>query len=164
VRSISWGATRKGARNGEKSPATGAGAWKAAAELATDGPFVRGFEIYESLAPEALQEELPATTTLARKTADVKRAVRFLLQDARGNGCWDDSNYNFGGEDSLPNVYMAGTALAALALREWGDPAEVKTAVERAEKYMRDENSHPGSDSDEIVWAARVPAAVTSRK
>src|SRR5262249_31840014 len=30
-------------------------AWKAAAELARDGPFVRGFEIYEKLPAEALE-------------------------------------------------------------------------------------------------------------
>ena len=147
------GRDEEGRAEWRKIAGDGRWAWKAAAELARDGPFVRGFEIYESLPPEALQEELPANTTLARKTADVKRAVRYLLQTQRGNGCWDDSNYNFGGEDSLPNVYMAGTALAALALREWGDSAEVKTAVERAEKYMRDETHIAGSDSDEIVWA-----------
>ncbi|MBI4565554.1 MAG: hypothetical protein HY716_12740 [Planctomycetes bacterium] len=128
-------------------------AWKAAAELDRDGPFVRGFEIYESLPPEALAEELPSNTTVACKSALVKRAVRYLIQTQRGSGRWDDSHYNFGGEDSLPNVYMAVTALAAVALREWGDPKQIQTTIERAEKYMRDESNIAVKDRDEIVWA-----------
>jgi hypothetical protein len=127
-------------------------AWKAAAELAREGPFVRGFEIYEAL-PAAALEGLPSSTTLPVKKADVGRAVRFLLQTQRANGSWDDSNYNFGGDDSLPNVYMAGTAIAAMALREWGKADEVKPALERAEAYMRDETKVAAKDRDEIAWA-----------
>jgi len=107
-------------------------AWKAAAELARDGPFVRGFEIYEDLPAGALKDELPTTTTLPREKPDIDRAVRFLLQHQLNNGSWDDSQYNFGGDGSLPNVYMADTALAALALRAWGDPEQIKTAIVRA--------------------------------
>jgi hypothetical protein len=128
-------------------------AWKAAAELARDGPFVRGFELYESLPPEALKDELPSTSTLPRTTADTARAVRYLLQTQRNNGVWDDSHYNFGGDDSLPNVYMAGTALAALALRAWGDPKQIETAITRAEAYMKDEKRLAEDDADEIAWA-----------
>ncbi len=127
-------------------------AWKAAAELARDGPFVRGFEVHGPLPPEAL-EGLPSGTTLPAEKADVPRAVRFLLGMQRGHGGWDDSNYNFGGDDSLPNVYMAVTALAALAIREWGEPERVRPALERAEKYMRDESRVAEGDDDEIVWA-----------
>lgn len=147
------GRDEEGRAEWKKITGDGRWAWKAAAELDRDGPFVRAFEIYESLPPEAFQEELPSHTTLPRKAPDVKRAIRFLLQTQRGNGCWDDSNYNFGGEDSLPNVYMAGTALAALALREWGAPAEIAPALERAEKFMRDEAHTAPNDRDEIVWA-----------
>lgn len=128
-------------------------AWKAAAELARDGPFARGFEIYEALPPEALKEGLPATSTLPRERADVARAVRFLLQTQRNNGVWDDSAYNFGGDDSLPNVYVAGTALAALALRTWGDPKQIETAIIRAEAYLKDEKRIAEDDDDEIAWA-----------
>jgi hypothetical protein len=127
-------------------------AWKAAAELARDGPFVRGFEIHEALPADALAD-LPGGTTVPRKAADVGRAVRFLLRTQRGTGVWDDSNYNFGGDDSLPNVYMAVTALAALALRECGDPAEVKVALARAESYLKKEDKIAADDTDEIVWA-----------
>jgi hypothetical protein len=128
-------------------------AWKAAAELAREGPFVRGFELHESLPPEALKDELPATSTLPRAQADVARAVRFLLQTQRNNGVWDDSTYNFGGDDSLPNVYAAGTALAALALRAWGDPKQIETAIIRAEAYLKDEKRIAEDDDDEIAWA-----------
>ncbi|HXX92407.1 MAG TPA: hypothetical protein VEN81_02160, partial [Planctomycetota bacterium] len=126
--------------------------WKAAAELARDGPFVRGFEIYEKLPPEAL-EGLPASTTLPAKKAAIGRAVRYLLQTQRATGAWDDSNYNFGGDESLPNVYMAGTALAAMALRDWGKPEEVRGALEKAEAYMKDEARIAMKDREEIAWA-----------
>src|SRR5262245_20607488 len=128
-------------------------AWKAAAELSREGPFVRGFEIYESLPPEALADELPSTSTLPRAKADVARAVRFLLQTQKNNGVWDDSNYNFGGDRSLPNVYVADTALAALALRAWGEPKEIETAITRAEAYMKDEKRIAEDDTQEIAWA-----------
>ncbi|MBI3856447.1 MAG: hypothetical protein HY293_12240 [Planctomycetes bacterium] len=128
-------------------------AWKAAAELARDGPFVRGFEIYESLPPEALKDDLPSTSTLPRAKPDAARAVRFLLQTQRNNGVWDDSNYNFGGDGSLPNVYVADTALAALALRAWGEPAQIETAITRAEAYLKDEKRIAEGDTQEIAWA-----------
>jgi hypothetical protein len=126
--------------------------WKAAAELARDGPFVRGFEIYEKL-PAAALEGLPISTTLPAKEPNVARAVRFLLQTQKADGSWDDSNYNFGGDESLANVYMAGTALAAMALRECGKPDEVKRALEKAEALMRDETKIAHKDQNEIAWA-----------
>jgi hypothetical protein len=132
---------------------SGRWAWKAAAELARDGPFVRGFEIYESLPPEAFKDDLPSTSTLPREKPDVARAVRFLLQHQLNSGYWDDSQYNFGGDGSLPNVYMADTALAALALRAWGDPEQIKTAITRAEAYMRNEEHISADDNQEITWA-----------
>ena len=39
-------------------------------------------------------------------------SVRYLLRMQRENGSWDDSWYDFGGLDSMPNVYMAIPALA----------------------------------------------------
>jgi hypothetical protein len=140
------------AREEWKKLKEGRWAWKAAAELARDGPFVRGFEIYEALPADALPE-LPTSTTVPRKAADPARAVRYLLQTQRRSGRWDDSHYNFGGDDSLPNVWMAGTALAALALREWGEPEAVKRAILRAEAYLKDESKIAADDTDEIAWA-----------
>jgi hypothetical protein len=123
--------------------------WKAAAELARDGPFVRGFEVHEALPPGAL-EGLPTSTTLPRKAADPARAVRYLAGMQRKSGAWDDSHYHFGGDDSLPNVWMAVTALAAHALREWGGPDDT---IKRAEGYLKDEKKIAEKDDDEIVWA-----------
>jgi hypothetical protein len=125
------------------------GRWaaKAAAELARDGPFVRGFEVFETLPP---LEGLPSSTTLPRKDVDPARGVRYLAGTQRKSGVWDDSHYNFGGDDSLPNVWMAVTALAALALREWNGP---ERAIGRAEAYLKDESKIAGDDTDEIAWA-----------
>lgn len=131
---------------------SGRWAWKAAAELARDGPFVRGFEIYESLPPAAFKDELPASTTLPCAKPEIARAVRFLLQHQLNGGYWDDSQYNFGGDGSLPNVYMADTALAALALRAWGDPEQIRTAIIRAEAYMKNEEHIAADDTQEITW------------
>jgi hypothetical protein len=128
-------------------------AWKAAAELARDGPFVRGFEIYESLPAAAFKDELPSTSTLPAEKPEIARAIRFLLQHQLNSGYWDDSQYNFGGDGSLPNVYMADTALAALALRAWGDPEQIKTAITRAEAYMKEESHIAADDNQEITWA-----------
>lgn len=127
------------------------GRWaaKAAAELARDGPFSRGFEIHEALPADAL-EGLPTSSTLPRKSADPARAVRYLVGMQRTSGVWDDSHYHFGGDDSLPNVWMAVTALATLALREWGGP---ERAIARAEAYMKDESKIAAADTDEIAWA-----------
>lgn len=125
------------------------GRWaaKAAAELARDGPFVRGFEVFETL--PAL-EGLPTSTQLSRKDVDPARGARYLAQTQRMSGVWDDSHYNFGGDDSLPNVWMAMTALATLALREWNGS---ERAIGRAEAYMKDESKIAADDSDEIAWA-----------
>jgi len=120
------------------------------------------FEIYESLPPEALQEELPATTTLARKTADVKRAVRFLLQTQRGNGAGTTRTTTSGARFAAERLHGPDGA-GALALREWGDPAEVKTAVERAEKYMRDETHIAGATATRSSGRTRTGCS-TSRK
>jgi hypothetical protein len=125
------------------------GRWaaKAAAELDRDGPFSRGFEVYEQFPP---LEGLPTSSGRARATADPARAVRFLAGTQRASGVWDDSHYNFGGDDSLPNVYMAVTALAALALREWKGP---EAAIARAEAWLKDDTKLAVADHDEIAWA-----------
>ncbi len=113
-------------------------AWKASAELSKDGPFVRGFEVYTSIVEKA----------------DVSAALRYLLSMQRSHGGWDDSNYNFGGDDSLPNVWMAESALVALALHTWRETdSRIPKALERAEVYLGDESKIARNDTDEIVWA-----------
>ena len=116
-------------------------AWKASAELAGDGPFVHGFEVFTS----------PRKTM---KKVTVEPALTYLLSMQRSHGGWDDSWYNFGGDDSLPNVYMASTALISLALLEWKEKnPHIEEALVAAEKYMRDESNVAHEDKDEILWA-----------
>lgn len=116
-------------------------AWKASAELAGDGPFVRGFEVF-------------TTPRGPVKKITVEPALEFLLSMQRAHGGWDDSWYNFGGDDSLPNVYMASTALISLALLEWKEKnRRIEGALAAAEKFMRDESRIAHDDKDEILWA-----------
>lgn len=131
-------------------------AWKADAELRRFGPFVREFESPEYL-PEGAAGELPTSTQkgLSDLETAAKRGVAFLLRSQRENGCWDDSNYDFGGLDSLPNVYMAVTALASRALLEWReiDREGVTRALSRSWNYLTNETHIARDDKDEIIWA-----------
>ncbi len=116
-------------------------AWKASAELAGDGPFVRGFEVFTS--PRGPMKELT-----------VEPAIQYLLSMQRAHGGWNDSWYNFGGDNSLPNVYMASTALISLALLEWKEKNPgIGKALVAAEKFMRDESRIAHGDKNEILWA-----------
>ncbi len=151
-------------------------AWKAALELKGRGPFVRGFEELEWL-PEA-----PAgrpTSTIRPRTAKerelcVKRSVALLRRLQRASGAWTDSVYVFGGVDSIPNVTVAGTAIACTALLAWRevDPEGVKAALDRAWPYLLDEANTAPADEDEILWAhtyriqylCRLAAAEPERK
>lgn len=132
-------------------------AWKSAAEAARKGPLLRGFEELAWL-PEA-PIGLPATTTRPRASKDLdlvtRRSLQMLHRTQRASGRWDDSVYVFGGLDSLPNVYMAGTAIAAMALTAWReiDPGAAKAAVDRAWPYLLDEKNTAPEDEDEIIWA-----------
>ncbi len=79
------------------------------------------------------------------------------MQDV--NGGFFDSDYDFGGYDSLPNVYSAVTAIAGMALLDARDhvgaglrPA-VEDAVARAANYVTDDHHHNPKDRDEILWS-----------
>jgi hypothetical protein len=138
-------------------------AWKAAAEREGFGPFVRGFETHR---------ELPAAAQVAGRQsvgsaapADCypvqaiwERSTQFLLSMQRADGVWVDSDYDFGGSDSLPNVYVAVTSLVGLALLQARDrlperAAEIDIALDRAAAFVRDPNSINPIDRDEILWA-----------
>ena len=76
------------------------------------------------------------------------------------NGGFYDSYYDFGGTDSLPNVHLAITALAGLAmiqslarpeLKESAD--QINNAIERCFKFVNDEKRFNRVDRDEILWA-----------
>lgn len=131
---------------------------KASAEAQRLGPFVRCFERYEWIRKDSHLAQ-PDGTRVKRTMDDLpwimKQSVDLVLSTQRKNGSWDDSDYDFGGTDSLPNVYVAGTALAGIALMEWHEvaPEKIEAAVEKALTYLLDESNVASKDRNEIVWA-----------
>lgn len=131
--------------------------WKAAAEAEGHGPFVRGFE-ETGTPPEGALLAAPTGTTVPRTLQDLpwltRRSVSYLLEMQGDDGGFVDSQYDFGGRDSLPDVYMACTALAALALLEWRDvdPARCDAAVEKAWKYLANEAHSATDNTQERMW------------
>ena len=136
-------------------------AWRAASNLVKgrdglpDGPMAHGFEDFFLDRPSDRGFD-----------PTVARAVDFLLRAQRPDGTWSDARYSYGwaaymirrrtaegilapGYSSWPdtglhsNVFVAVTALAALALLEWRDvaPARIDAAVARAEKFLRDDDN-----------------------
>lgn len=135
-------------------------AWKAAAEREEHGPLVRGFEVHTPL-PQGI-DAAPARGTQAPKgvydeAALWERGMRFLLSMQRSNGGFADSRYDFGGTDSLPNVYVATTAIAAramvAALRRGVEVEGLREALARAVEYLREDAHVAIEDRDEILWA-----------
>jgi hypothetical protein len=133
--------------------------WKAKLELEGWGPFRRGFEVYRDLPEHALaSEEMRTTRTPGEPQAalaQAKRGLDLLLRMQEENGSWSDSRYDFGGLDSVPNVHVAVTAIAAAALLRWRDqmPERVDAAVSRAARFLLDEKNLNYEDKDELVWA-----------
>lgn len=131
-------------------------AWKAAAEYEGRGPFVHGFECLTL--PEDVFGKPPPSTHFPRdkKEADaaIARGVEWLLAHQKQNGAWDDNTYVFGGQDSVPNVHMAVTALAAAALLEHRAvaPERVDAALAKAWAYLDDEKHMALDDEDELIW------------
>jgi len=145
-------------------------AWRAAANLVRGrdglrhGPMAHNFEDCFLVPPQGT----PTSTRLAGQDLDqtARRAVEFLLRAQRADGTWSDSRYSYGwaaymirnrtkegllepGYSSWPdaglqpNVWVAVTALSALALTEWRDvaPERIDRAVARAEKLLRDDDN-----------------------
>jgi hypothetical protein len=115
-------------------------AWRAAANLVTAedrlplGPMLHHFE--DRFAP--LPEGLPTSTRKPAKdvASAAKGAVDFLLRAQREDGSWRDARYAYWPDERiLPNVWGAVTALAALALLEWGGADE---AVAKADAFLKD--------------------------
>jgi hypothetical protein len=146
---------------------------KAAAEVERYGPFSRGFEEYGYLPPEAMPDQTrdiigtqrPRTSESADVQLLAKSSVRYLLERQNPDGGWDDSNYDFGGRDSLPDVYTACTALCALALLEWKeiDPERIQAALTRASAYLSDESHVATANTQERVWAHSYRALFFSK-
>ncbi|MCR9248492.1 MAG: hypothetical protein NXI31_25985 [bacterium] len=142
---------------------------KAKLETEGHGPFVRGFEDYLELPAAALTaapvdgSRLPGVYDEAELW---RRSVHFLLRMHDGTGVYRDSNYDFGGSDSLPNVWAATSCLAGMALLA-ADARQRDGRLQLAQKattQLRElllgirGNAERGawlalSDSDEILWA-----------
>jgi hypothetical protein len=146
-------------------------AWKAAMELEGHGPFVHAFETYAKLSPEALAPSADGTTALAGAYSEEQlweRSVAFLLGSQRSHGGWEDSTYDFGGTDGLPNVFVSVSSICTIGLLEHAarldkpDPA-VEAALKRALEYICDESKINRQDTDEQFWAHAYLARALSR-
>ena len=136
-------------------------AWKAAMELQNLGPFVHAFETYASL-PAAALHAMPEGTIAPVGTYNEgqlwQRSSGFLIATQRASGAWEDSTYDFGGTDGLPNVHMAISAICTTALLEHAaqDPkpnARLEAALERALGFLANESNVNEADSDERIFA-----------
>jgi hypothetical protein len=136
-------------------------AWKAAMELEGHGPFVHAFETYAELPAPALEPSADGTTAPPGVWSEPdlwSRGADFLMASQRSNGGWEDSTYDFGGTDSLPNVFVAVSSICTIALLERAarldepDPA-LEAALERALAYISDESNLNRQDTDEQSWA-----------
>lgn len=143
-------------------------AWKAAAEAQGIGPFVRGFEIHRTLPEAAMQAGLDSVGSAAPKGCYKEhelwvRSTQFLLGMQNKNGGFYDSDYDFGGTDSLPNVHVAVSSLAGMALLKAYDQSLpesaglsqdlLKDALHRALTFCLDQKNINPIDRDEILWA-----------
>jgi hypothetical protein len=137
---------------------------KAAAELESHGPLTHGFEIPWSPLPDSLRRGQAVAGTQASEGAFTPAqlatsAVRYFATQQRSHGGFVDSRYDFGGTDSLPNVWTAITALAGLAALELqrGSEEEVRDVARRisarALDYVEDEKHLALEDRDELIWA-----------
>lgn len=137
---------------------------KAAAEAQGIGPFVRGFEIHSAIPDSAMEVSASSGVDPARPIYDAeeirRRCVDYLLLMQDESGGLFDSDYDFGGADSLPNVHVAVTAICGLALLEQlphqKDPqrqAAILSAVERAARFAAHDSNLAFTDRDEIFWA-----------
>lgn len=137
-------------------------AFKVAAEREGHGPFLRAFEDFKPL-PQAVLAGATASSQAPPGVYDraelIRRSVRFLVEQQGEDGLYRDTTYDFGGTDSLPNVYMAVTALVGWALleaRPYVDDelgATASAALQRVEACIGDESRIAVQDRDEIAWA-----------
>ncbi len=149
-------------------------AWKAAAEGEGFGPFVRGFEVVRDLPASVYRAGIGSAGSAAPQGSfdeDYlwRSGVDFLLGMQNEEGGYVDSDYDFGGTDSLPNVHVAVTALAGMALLEAQrmHPQYRSQAVSNALAGCLDYVSEPGNlnraDRDEILWAYAFSTRLIAR-
>ena len=125
---------------------------KAALELEGHGPYWRGFESYDDLPAEALAAHASGTLASSEtfSTEEIeKRSIAFLVRTQSEDGAWRDSIYDFGGTDSMPNVYAAVTAINARGLI---GKASATDALQRALKYLASDDILNLEDQDELIW------------
>ena len=138
-------------------------AWKAAAEAEGFGPFVRGFEVHRKIPAASLNAGVESEGSAAPKATFneeqlIKRGVDFLLGMQRKDGAWVDCDYDFGGTDSLPNVHVAITSLAGMALLAAAKKIpekqqQIADAVRRAANFVAQDGNINRVDRDELFWA-----------
>ena len=141
-------------------------AWKAAAEAEGIGPFVRGFEVHCTIPENSLQAGIESQGSAAPANVfeelDLwRRGSEFLLTMQNSKGGFTDSDYDFGGTDSLPNVHAAVTALAGMAMLEalprcksdTDKGPRLELAISKAANYVCDNENINPSDRDELLWA-----------
>jgi hypothetical protein len=139
-------------------------AWRAASNLAKgrdtlrDGPMAHLFEDFFLVPPRGV----PTSTRLPMEDFEAtgRHAVEFLLRAQREDGSWNEARYSYWPDVKIqPNVFIAVTTLAMMALQEWRsvDPARIDAAVERAEKYILDESHvNPGQNEECYAHAYRL--------
>ncbi len=139
-------------------------AWKAAHEAQGIGPFVRGFEVFLPLSAGQAQAGVKSLGSAAPEGTFTNSqlwelSATYLLDMQREDGGFYDSDYDFGGFDSMPNVHMAVTAICGWALskaeaRVDGKlAARIAPALKKAIDFcINDQNLNP-KDRDELLWA-----------
>ncbi len=147
--------------------------WKAAAEAEGFGPIVRGFEVDSEIPVAVLKAGIDSAGSAApkgvyKKEDVTKRSIEFLLDMQRSDGAWVDCDYDFGGTDSLPNVHVAVTSLAGMALlaSKHALPEKataIESAIVRAADFVRDDSHLNKFDRDEILWAYAYRVRFLSR-
>jgi hypothetical protein len=144
-------------------------AWKAAMEAEGHGPFVHGFEDFLPVPERVLRERTEGSRAPSGTFTEEQlwqASVRYLLRMPDSDGVLRDSLYDFGGTDSLPNVYMAVSFLAGEALlcaeqRALGkklalpasDRAALTAQLGRLLALAENDGKYALSDRDEILWA-----------
>lgn len=149
-------------------------AWKAAAEAEGVGPFARGFEIHRTLPRAAYQAGIKSAGSAApeglyNESQLRKMSVEFLLRMQREDGAWVDSDYDFGGTDSLPNVHVAVTSLCGMALMSARNQLpemreQLDDAIQRATQFVIDDKNINRVDRDEILWAYAYKTRFLARR
>ena len=135
--------------------------WAARAKLELEGwgPFRHHFATPVALSEAATRTKDDRGTRIdgveRSEEERVRAAIRWLRLAQRRDGSWQDSRYDFGGLDSLPNVHVAVTAIAARGLLEWYelDPEGIETALHSAQSFLLDEKNLALRDRDELIWA-----------